>query len=266
MNLKTTISSTTDIYDINHLWLPKGNYYFTIRKMKDCVVEGDLIDRGLRVVYTFNYINLIRMMSNAQARLARRANIVSPNMPDILSPVSSPHRSTPNLLACGGSGRGLHSARNTTSLPNISQNRIISNNTSDNTNESSTTNTREDNREKCAICLDVLTSGTLRNITTLRCNHNFHKSCIDRWKVRKNTCPVCRKRIRTNHRTNPRTNRSNYSSYSPYGSSSSSRHHRSTHSRYVIRNTNQRSNISSGLPSIEERYASRRDRYYRNVS
>lgn len=263
MNLKTTISSTTDIYDINHLWLPKGNYYFTIRKMKDGVVEGHLIDRGLKVVYTFNYINLIRMMSNAQARLARRANITSPNMPDILSPVSSPHRSTPNLLACDGN-IGLYStrnARNTTSLPNISQNRIISNNTSTNTNETSTS-TQEDNREKCAICLDVLTSGTLRNITTLRCNHNFHKSCIDRWKVRKNTCPVCRKRIRTN----ARTNRSNYSSYSPYRSSSSSRHHRSTHSRYVIRNTNQRSNISTGLPSIEERYASRRDRYYRNIS
>tara|TARA_Y100000816_G_scaffold291173_1_gene281722 strand:+ start:956 stop:1750 length:795 start_codon:yes stop_codon:yes gene_type:complete len=264
MNLKTTISSTTDIYDINHLWLPKGNYYYTIRKMKDGIVEGDLIDRGLKVVYRFNYINLIRMMSNAQARLARRANIKSPNMPDILSPISSPHRSTPNLLACDGN-RGLYSTRNTrntTSLPNISQNRIISNNTSTNTNERSIS-TREDNREKCAICLDVLTSGTLRNITTLRCNHNFHKNCIDRWKIRKNTCPVCRKRIRTNSRTN----RSNHSSYSPYrSSSSSSRHHRSTHSRYVIRNTNQRSNILTGLPSIEERYASRRDRYYRNIS
>ena len=261
MNLKTTISSTTDVYDVNHLWLPKGNYYFTIRKMKDGIVEGDLIDRGLKVTYTFDYINLIRMMSNAQARLARRANIESPNMPDILSPVSSPNRSTPSLLTCGGRGRGLYSTRNTrhtTSLPNISQNRIISNNT-----EETSGNTREDNREKCAICLDVLVSGTLRNITTLRCNHSFHKQCIDRWKIRKNTCPVCRKRIRTN---SVRTNRNNVSSYSPYRSSTSSRHHRSTHSRYVIRNTNQRSSVSTGLPSIEERYAIRRDRYYRNLS
>ena len=83
MNLKTTISTTTDIYDINNQWLPKGNYYFTIRKIDHFKVVGDLIDRGLSVSYTFFYKNVIRMMSNAQARLARRANVSSPNMPDI---------------------------------------------------------------------------------------------------------------------------------------------------------------------------------------
>lgn len=255
MNLKTTISTTRDIYDENSLWLPKGNYYFTIREISNCRIKGDLIDRGLRVNYSFNYITFIRMMSNAQARLARRANITSPNMPDILSPVTSPHRSTPNLLTCNNN-RILYTSNNaqhTTSLPTLPT--ITQTNTSSSTTTNSSTEEHTHTLEKCAICLDVINARrSLRSITTLRCNHTFHKNCIDRWARLRNTCPVCRRRVRQN-RSSSRTNiRSNN------GSTRSS--------RYVIRNTNTRSSNNSlaNLPSIEERYASRRTRYYRNIS
>ena len=250
MNLKTTISTTRDIYDDNSLWLPKGNYYFTIREIANCKIKGDLIDRGLRVNYIFNYITFIRMMSNAQARLARRANIRSPNMPDILSPVTSPNRSTPNLLACNNNRilRSSNNVQHTTSLPTLpTLPRITQTNTSSSrTNSSGQENTHA--LEKCAICLDFINSRrSLRSITTLRCNHTFHKNCIDRWALVRNSCPVCRRRIRSN-RTSSRTN--------------------ARASRYVIRNTNTRSSHNSlaNLPSIEERYASRRSRYYRNIT
>ena len=40
MNLKTTISTTSDIYDTNSQWLPKGNYYFTIHEITNGIVKG----------------------------------------------------------------------------------------------------------------------------------------------------------------------------------------------------------------------------------
>lgn len=41
----------------------------------------------------------------------------------------------------------------------------------------------------CAVCLSEL-SGACK---TLPCNHEFHRRCINQWKVRgNNTCPYCR--------------------------------------------------------------------------
>ena len=28
------------------------------------------------------------------------------------------------------------------------------------------------------------------------CNHVFHEECIDKWKERNNTCPICRKDLK----------------------------------------------------------------------
>ncbi len=244
MNLKTTISSTKDIYDLNSQWLPKGNYYFTIREITNYIIKGDLIDRSLKTSYSFNYVTFIRMMSNAQARLARRANISSPNMPDILSPVTSPHRSTPNLLRCGNRS-SLSTNRNSyDSLPNIaSTNTIIS--------SSPNLNRLNQTIEKCAICLENIDSTRTTTTTKLQCNHVFHKTCIDRWLLRKNTCPVCRARINNRNRRSSRQPRIN--TRSPYYTN-----------RYNTRN-NQRNNGLSNLPSIEQRYNARRNRYYRNI-
>lgn len=49
---------------------------------------------------------------------------------------------------------------------------------------------KEDSQDECAICLDnyVLNEG----VRDLKCNHRFHKKCIDKWFKRSLNCPVCR--------------------------------------------------------------------------
>ena len=43
---------------------------------------------------------------------------------------------------------------------------------------------------KCSICLNPI----IKNGRTLDCTHEFHKSCLDKWKSElKYTCPQCRK-------------------------------------------------------------------------
>ncbi len=43
----------------------------------------------------------------------------------------------------------------------------------------------------CAICLDLMTIGP--QIVTLRCKHQYHKPCIQRWiDLGHNTCPIGR--------------------------------------------------------------------------
>jgi len=44
----------------------------------------------------------------------------------------------------------------------------------------------------CPICYDVI-SGKDFKIT--RCNHVFHKSCLERWTCQNSTCPMCRENI-----------------------------------------------------------------------
>ena len=43
----------------------------------------------------------------------------------------------------------------------------------------------------CSICLEKLN----KNKVYLNCNHYVHKDCINKWKTRNNTCPICRTRI-----------------------------------------------------------------------
>jgi len=40
----------------------------------------------------------------------------------------------------------------------------------------------------CSICLEELES----NVRTLECLHSFHIPCLENWKQRQRTCPVCR--------------------------------------------------------------------------
>src|SRR3989344_3922436 len=41
--------------------------------------------------------------------------------------------------------------------------------------------------DTCSICLESMESGK-----EMRCKHVFHESCLDRWLVRRGTCPMCR--------------------------------------------------------------------------
>lgn len=42
---------------------------------------------------------------------------------------------------------------------------------------------------QCAVCFSSMNDTTSR---TLDCGHMFHTRCIDRWKRRSHTCPMCR--------------------------------------------------------------------------
>lgn len=42
----------------------------------------------------------------------------------------------------------------------------------------------------CAICMSEFESG--EQVRTLRCNHDFHLPCIDRWLLQDTSCPLCR--------------------------------------------------------------------------
>lgn len=44
---------------------------------------------------------------------------------------------------------------------------------------------------KCSICLQ----DNNKEKTILDCEHHFHVSCIEEWKRRSDTCPICRKKI-----------------------------------------------------------------------
>ena len=50
------------------------------------------------------------------------------------------------------------------------------------------------NNECCSICLGEYRLGEYKR--ELKCNHQFHKKCIDKWfKKNKRECPICRKNL-----------------------------------------------------------------------
>ena len=42
----------------------------------------------------------------------------------------------------------------------------------------------------CPICLETMSNKF--NLQTLKCNHTYHKTCINLWLDRKSICPLCR--------------------------------------------------------------------------
>ncbi len=44
--------------------------------------------------------------------------------------------------------------------------------------------------EECCICKDEMLS--TQNIETTKCNHKFHNACLEIWKNRVASCPLCR--------------------------------------------------------------------------
>ena len=88
--IKTTISIPSIIFDENGKLVPTGNYYFKIANIEDNKVSGELISRGNFGIFVFNYKDIIRMMAIGQSRLSRKAEIFDENMPNYLSPPSSP--------------------------------------------------------------------------------------------------------------------------------------------------------------------------------
>ncbi|XP_050236920.1 RING-H2 finger protein ATL39 [Mercurialis annua] len=46
-------------------------------------------------------------------------------------------------------------------------------------------------KDECVICLKDFKEGDECRVL-IRCNHIFHKACIDRWTVSDAHCPICR--------------------------------------------------------------------------
>ena len=159
--IKTSISSIADTYDVNGQWLPRGNYYFSVINMDRGKITGKLSERAFSTEYVFNYKTVIEMMSVAQARLARRANITHENMPSVLSPTPS-HDYPTNMVV----------NRSNTSLPTIAR----------------SIRSEVLTPPMCTICLQTIENRE----KILRCMHIFHEHCINPWILRHRNCPICR--------------------------------------------------------------------------
>lgn len=45
---------------------------------------------------------------------------------------------------------------------------------------------------QCPICLEDIYDISYSKFISLPCTHTFHTKCIDKWKNKNNTCPMCR--------------------------------------------------------------------------
>ena len=172
-SIKTSISASSNVYDITGQWVPPGNYYFLINYVGPHQFKGELNCRGFKAEYTFSTKDTIKMMAVAQARLARRANITDDDMPTYNSPITSPVSTYPTLLISHRYD-GIQPPHTSPTfrqhrrrLPQLNQ------------------------RPTCTICLDFLGD----NPKELSCSHKFHLACITRWHNNRQTCPVCRRRF-----------------------------------------------------------------------
>ena len=167
-NIKTTISTQNDFFDQMGQLLPQGNYYFDIKDIENENYVGELSCKGHWGKFSFKSIDLIKMMAVGQSRLARRTELNEECLPDYDSPICSP--------------KNLRISSNRTFLNSkLSRNTIVK-----------TYNSGPIELPSCSICLRDISNNSKR----LDCNHLYHKLCIDRWLLRKDTCPICRSVVR----------------------------------------------------------------------
>jgi len=158
-NIKTMISPIRSIWDRDDQWLPPGNYFFTVKKLKSKYVLGTVIHKeGFRSDFEFKINEFIQMMAASQASLARKAKFTHEDMPEYPSPPSSPRRHKPN---------------------NFVQ--------------------KEYEEQTCAVCFEKVKKESDIDycLKALTCKHQFHRRCIIPWIRTNDTCPVCRKKKRT---------------------------------------------------------------------
>ena len=158
-NIKTMISPIRSIWDRDDQWLPPGNYFFTVKKLKSKYVLGTVThEQGFRSDFEFKINEFIQMMATSQASLARKANFTHDDMPEYPSPPSSPRQHRPNNFV-----------------------------------------EKKYEEKTCAICFEKVKKECDINycLKALTCKHQFHRRCLIPWIRTNDTCPVCRKKKRT---------------------------------------------------------------------
>ena len=204
-SVKTTISCREDIFDMDGQWLPKGNYYFSVTNLSSRAIEGRLHERSFQASYKFRPKDMIMMMSNAQARLARRANIVHEYMPNAPSPRNSQITNLPSLENEPVRLVSILSAREprVVAADILPGRRSISAPHSQERESTSRDSQRSSNGNPvCTICLEEVIESD-DNKKVLHCNHTFHANCINRWLRTRSQCPVCRRRVQSRPRGRP---------------------------------------------------------------
>tara|TARA_Y100000996_G_scaffold398470_2_gene366522 strand:- start:1184 stop:1852 length:669 start_codon:yes stop_codon:yes gene_type:complete len=158
-NIQTMISPIRSIWDRDDQWLPPGNYFFTVKKLKSKYVLGTVThEQGFKSDFEFKINEFIQMMATSQASLARKANFSHDDMPNYPSPPSSPRQHRPNNFV-----------------------------------------EKEYEEQTCAICFEKVKKESDINycLKALNCKHQFHRRCIIPWIRTNDTCPVCRKKKKT---------------------------------------------------------------------
>ena len=163
-SFKTTISCSESMCDENGQVIPNGNYYFTVTEHDDTYCKGSLTSKGEYGDFVFKNIDVIKMMSIAQSRLARRAGLVENGMPNYQSPPISPENHQ---------------------LKQLNQEDVVYN--------------YFYTPDQCSICLNMISQEKKR----LNCDHCFHNNCILKWLTHDNRCPICRKIEPLQEKTTP---------------------------------------------------------------
>lgn len=50
----------------------------------------------------------------------------------------------------------------------------------------------EDDSDICSICLEKIIQSKQDLWTCLKCSNFVHEKCFNKWKLKQNTCPICR--------------------------------------------------------------------------
>ena len=164
LDMKSLIVTNNHIYDINDKFLESGVYYFIINTFtSNNTVIGKVIyleDDVKNSQYEFRFFSLMNMMVKAQSYLTRRVN------KDLLS----------NSLLI-----------NSQNMPNYSSPKQLD-------NKRVSYLIEKNNKIQCMICLDDM-DGYDFTVNKLKCGHEFHYSCLNKWQEHNKLCPVCREEI-----------------------------------------------------------------------
>lgn len=172
--IKTIISSVRSIWDREDQWLPPGNYFFLVKKIKSKYVIGTVTNEsGFSGEFEFLISDCVKMMATSQASLSRKVGMLHDDAPKYPSPPPTPRKHYPNNY--------------------INTVDCIETETENETSE------EEKELQNCAICfVEVDKDRDIKYCSkALTCEHQFHRRCLIPWIRENTTCPVCRKPKKT---------------------------------------------------------------------